>query len=152
VFAGTESILQLWLFILAPLLGAVVAGLAHPMLFGRGSDPVPGSGLDFGRPVPAAVPGYGAPDQYQQQWNQQDPPAQQSQQNEQAWTFEEAAAQGWHWDAQAQQWRHVSEGSPQATAQPAHEQQGWAPEQPHEQWPDPSQGDGRTQIRPPQGH
>jgi aquaporin Z len=35
---------------------------------------VPGSGLHFGArtPVAAAVPGYGAPDAFQQQWNQED--------------------------------------------------------------------------------
>ena len=68
VFAGTDAIIQLWLFILAPLVGAAIAGITYPMLFGHGAEPVPGSGLR--RAAPAAVPGYGAPDQFQQEWNQ----------------------------------------------------------------------------------
>ncbi len=46
LFAGSDAIIQLWLFILAPLLGGALAGLAYPVLFG-GDDPVPGSGLRF---------------------------------------------------------------------------------------------------------
>ena len=68
-FSGGDAIAQIWLFLLAPLAGAAIAGAAYPALFGHGTDPVPGSGLRSGRSV--AVPGYGAPDQYQQQWNQQ---------------------------------------------------------------------------------
>ncbi|MCW2793439.1 MAG: family channel protein [Nocardioides sp.] len=146
LFAGSEAIGQLWVFIVAPLLGGAVAGLTYPLIFGRSTEPIPGSGLRFGRGASAAVPGYGALDQYQQQWNQQDPQAQAgAQQGEQAWTLEQAAAQGWHWDEQAQQWRHVSEGY-----QPGQQgdQQGWAQE-PQQQWPDPSQDDGRTQVRQP---
>ena len=67
LFAGTDAIAQLWLFIVGPLLGGAIAGFTYPLLFGQGSDPVVGSGLRFGRPA-GAVPGYGAPDQYQQQW------------------------------------------------------------------------------------
>ncbi len=69
LFAGTDAIVQLWLFIVAPLLGGALAGLAYPAIFGHASDPVPGSGLNFGAKA-GAVPGYGAPDQFQQQWNQ----------------------------------------------------------------------------------
>jgi aquaporin Z len=75
LFAGSDAVIQLWLFILAPLLGGAAAGLLYPVLFG-GDEPVPGSGLRFSRPAPVGfaggVPGYGAPDQYQQQWNQPD--------------------------------------------------------------------------------
>ena len=38
VFAGTDAIVQLWLFVLAPLLGAAIAGLTYPVLFGHGAD------------------------------------------------------------------------------------------------------------------
>ncbi|HET8960024.1 aquaporin [Nocardioides sp.] len=71
VFAGVDAIAQLWLFVLAPLLGAAIAGFTYAMLFGRGADDVPGSGLRFVRveTAPGAVPGYGAPDQLQEQWN-----------------------------------------------------------------------------------
>jgi MIP family channel proteins len=66
VFAGTDAIVQLWLFVLAPLLGAAVAGLTYPVLFGRGADPVAGSGLSLGGGrKDAYVPGT-----YDAQWNQ----------------------------------------------------------------------------------
>lgn len=77
LFAGGDAVLQLWLFILAPTLGAALAGVSYALLFGEGAGPVPGSGLRFGR-APAAVPGYGAPDQYQQQWHQPGDPAQEA--------------------------------------------------------------------------
>ncbi len=133
LFSGGDAIAQLWLFIVAPLVGGALAGLAYPALFGHGTDPVPGSGLKFGGPK-QAVPGYGTPDQYQQQWNQQVPgypQAQQAQpddQLQQQWNQpqQQAAAptagqpvqqaqpaqpvqqpiiqDGWQWDPQAQQW------------------------------------------------
>jgi aquaporin Z len=67
------------------------------VLFGHGSDPVVGSGLRFGAPA-VAVPGYGAPDQYQQQWNQQDAyqDAPQDAWTAAGWTPEQIAA----WEAQ----------------------------------------------------
>jgi len=120
VFAGTDAVIQLWLFILAPLIGGAVAGASYAALFGMGSEPVPGSGFTFSRPAPAAVPGYGAPDQYQQEWNQENPAvqaqaqvaqeqAQQAQQAEQAqqagaWGTEPIIENGWQWDPQSQQW------------------------------------------------
>ena len=83
VFAGVDAIAQLWLFILAPLLGGAIAGVTYALLFGRGAEDVPGSGFKRVRiqivpvgvapgvasPGVAAVPGYGAPDQLQEQWN-----------------------------------------------------------------------------------
>src|SRR5688572_6584374 len=67
VFAGTDAILQLWLFVVAPLLGAAIAGLTYPVLFGQGATPVAGSGLNFGggRKGDQFVPG-----SYEAQWNQ----------------------------------------------------------------------------------
>ena len=68
LFAGGDAIIQLWLFILAPLVGGAIAGFLYPLLFGHGTDPVPGSGLQLrpalagrgarlrrARPVPAGV-------------------------------------------------------------------------------------------------
>jgi len=71
VYAGTDAITDLWLFIVAPLLGGAIAGLTYPMLFGHGTEPVVGSGLGFGRAAAGAGPGVGGPHQFQQGW---DPP------------------------------------------------------------------------------
>ena len=72
VFAGTDAIVQLWLFVVAPLLGAAIAGLTYPVLFGHGAEPVAGSGLNFGggRKGHQFVPG-----SYEAQWNQGQNPA-----------------------------------------------------------------------------
>lgn len=168
-FSGSDYIIDLWIFILAPLLGAAVAGLAYPALFGHGADPVPGSGLSFssGR---AAAPMYGV-DQYQQQWNQQAPAAggypapggyaapeaQQApqqgypdqgyqdqgyqQQGQYAGAAEQPIIQdGWQWDPQAQQWIPAQQ-------QPEHPQQGQYGQQGQVGWP----GSGEsTQVRPPE--
>ena len=172
LFAGGDAILQLWLFIVAPLVGAAIAGLTYPLLFGHASEPVPGSGLNFSRGGAAAVPGYGAPDQFQQEWNQQDPQD----------PYAAYRAQGWEWDAAAQEWRHESQRpaapAQQAWQQPEQGQQAWQPEQAQQawqpeqqapqpnaqpgaeqqwqqpepqQWPGTDQGESRTQIRPPEG-
>ncbi|WP_235735926.1 MIP family channel protein [Nocardioides alcanivorans] len=47
VFAGTDAIVQLWLFIVAPLLGAAIAGFSYMFIFGRDGMSVPGAGLQF---------------------------------------------------------------------------------------------------------
>jgi aquaporin Z len=75
LFAGSDSIIQLWLFILAPLAGGVLAGLVYPAVFGHGEDPVVGSGRPRRRGPAAATPAY-------------DPYAQ-------PWTPEQLAAAGW---------------------------------------------------------
>ena len=66
VFAGTDSIIQLWLFVVAPLLGAAIAGLTYPVLFGQGAAAVAGSGLNFG----GGRKGQFVPGSYEAQWNQ----------------------------------------------------------------------------------
>src|SRR5262245_6064873 len=73
LFDGTEAIKQLWLFILAPLLGGVAAGVLYPAVYGHGVEPVRGSGLRLAPRQQVGVPGYGAPDALQQQWQQQQP-------------------------------------------------------------------------------
>lgn len=130
LFAGGDAIAQVWLFVVGPLLGGAIAGLTYSQLFGPGSDPVVGSGLRSGRPA-GAVPGYGAPDQYQQQWAATDPtdtaaPVASSW-GEHQWTPEQIAA----WKTQ----------QAQAAQQP-----------PQAGWPAAPDDDGeaeRTQIRPP---
>ncbi|MET1059906.1 MAG: MIP family channel protein, partial [Nocardioides sp.] len=113
LFAGTDAIQQLWLFILAPLLGAAIAGLAYPILFGRVGEAVPGSGISFSRPRTAAqVPGYASPDQYQQQWNQETAPAPAP-----------IVQDGWQWDPAGQQWHPVGSTPEQWQAQQAAEAQ-----------------------------
>ncbi|MQW75950.1 MIP family channel protein [Nocardioides sp. dk4132] len=132
LFAGGDAILQLWLFILAPLLGAVIAGLLYPLAFGRDTDPVPGSGLSFAQ---ARAAGYGGSDSYQQQWNQPEQgatgegaqPGQagavgtsaggqgaQAGQAGQQYSSEPIIQDGWQWDPHAQQWIPAQ----QPTAQP----------------------------------
>jgi MIP family channel proteins len=69
VFAGTDAIVQLWLFVLAPLLGAAIAGLTYPVLFGQGAEPVAGSGLNFG----GGRKDQYVPGNYEAQWNQGQP-------------------------------------------------------------------------------
>jgi aquaporin Z len=133
-----DHILELWLFILAPLVGAVVSGFVYPLVFGRGAEPVPGSGLAFGGAQPAvAVPGLGAPNAFEQQWNQQ---AYAQQAPEQP-----IIQDGWQWDPATQQWIPAQQ-QPPAPQQPS--AQGWAPPA----QPDPGAGDpgGQTQVRPPQ--
>ncbi len=140
VFAGTDAILQLWLFILAPLLGAVIAGLAHPLVFGRDAAPVAGSGLSFSRPpAPVGYAGGWQPQQYQQPgW---DPNASYQQQ--------QAPAQ---WGPPQQQWdpnpqyQYYGQGYPRAAglgpepAGPAPANSPASRQPGQQQWADPGQG------------
>ncbi len=133
--SGGDAIAQLWLFIVAPLIGGAIAGLLYPILFGRAGDPVPGSGFPAGGAT-ATVPGFGAPDAFQQQWAEQ-PGA------HQGYAAPAPAEQpiiqdGWQWDPAAQQWIPAQQPPPaQHAAPPADQPGGWAP---------PS---GETQVRPP---
>jgi aquaporin Z len=175
LFAGTEAIGQVWLFVVGPLVGGAIAGYTYRLLFG-----------DIRRPVatgafapPGSVPGYGALDQYQQQWNepltaaasaqtqsqQWGQTSQSSQWGQPQWTPEQLAA----WEAQQAHAR--SQAQPQPTQPAQQPAQQWTPEQiaawqaqqaqshqgqqPFQQpgqpsaWPD-DEGDAeRTQIRPP---
>jgi aquaporin Z len=151
LFAGTDAIQQLWLFILAPLIGAAVAGILYPLTFGRGADLVPGSGLSFARSRTST------PDQYQQEWNQ--PTSSSSTSSSSSSAYAEAAPivqDGWQWDPVGQQWHPVGSTPEQWRAQQAAEQQeaeqraAAAEQQPEStRWPEAEPGDGGTQIRPP---
>ena len=155
VFAGTDAIVQLWLFVVAPLVGAAIAGLTYPVLFGQGAAPVAGSGLSFGggrrdRLVPGGYeaqwnqgqqggwgqPGspWGAPPQ--QQWGQPDPYGA-PQQAPGQWGQPAPQAP----PAQPGQW-----GQPSQPGQPGQPGQPSAPGH----WGNPEgDDDGRTQVRRP---
>lgn len=93
LFAGGDSILQLWLYILAPLLGAAIAGFVYPLAFGADAPAVPGSGLNFTRPAkPAAANAWEG--NTGQQWATQQTGQQQVQ----------TEYPGWKWDPASQQW------------------------------------------------
>jgi len=111
LFGGTDALAQVWLFLVAPLIGAAIAGLTYALVFGRDTEPVAGSGI-------AAFSGMRQPGAYQGQqvWGQQEgwggaAPGQAgwaAGSQEQVWGAEQqpVAQQypGWQWDAQAQQW------------------------------------------------
>lgn len=124
-FSGGDAILQAWLFVLVPLLGAALAGLLHPALFGRDAEPVAGSGLHLSlgttSPATAGTPAGQATQAYAPAYAQEQPIIQ----------------DGWQWDPQAQQWIPAQQQAPQPPSQ-----QGWA-----QSYDD---GDAGTQIRPPQ--
>ena len=138
LFAGPDAILQLWVFILAPLVGAAVAGIAYPLLFGRSGDPVPGSGWSL--PQRAVVVG---PDQYQQQWNQETTSTTAS------YGIAPIVQDGWQWDPVGQSWHPVGQTPEQWRAQQAAQEQ-VAHEQVAEPAPEPEHPGEQTQIRPPQ--
>lgn len=140
LFAGGDAIVQLWLFILAPLLGGVLGGLAHPALLGREHAAVPGSGLRMPRPRPRAARA------------QQDSHAV----GVTAYAAEPIVQDGWQWDPVGQQWHPVGSTPEQWRAQQAAEAEAAArnatveeTEDATRQWPDSDAGDGGTQIRPP---
>jgi aquaporin Z len=176
VFAGTDAIVQLWLFVLAPFLGAAIAGLTYPVLFGHGAAPVAGSGLNFGggrkdqfvpgnyeaqwnqgQPASWGQPGaaWGAPPQ--QQWGQPDP-YQQPQQPDPAYGAPQQPPGQWGQPApqqpaqpqpaQPQPGQPGQWGAPQQPAQQPGQQSG-QPGQPGH-WGNPDgDDDGRTQVRRP---
>ncbi|MCL2543706.1 MAG: MIP family channel protein [Nocardioidaceae bacterium] len=128
LFSGSAALKDLWLFIVAPLIGAVISGLLYPLIFGKDADPVPGSGLSFGS-------GGSSNPAFTQQWGQQ-PVAQQ----------QPIIQDGWQWDPASQQWIPAQQQpTPQAPQAPqgGMEQQGGG-------WNPPEAGGEHTQVRPPQ--
>jgi MIP family channel proteins len=164
VFAGTDAIIQLWLFVVAPLVGAAIAGLTYPVLFGQGAAPVAGSGLNFGggRKGNQFVPGsyeaqwnqgqqggwgqpgaaWGAPPQQQQPWGQPAP----QQQPDPAYGAPQAAPGQWGQPQQPVQQPVQQPGQPGQWGAPAPTQPPSAPGH----WGNPEgDDDGRTQVRRP---
>ena len=171
VFAGLDAVLQLWLFVLAPLLGAVVAGASYPLLFGHGAEPVAGSGLSLGggrREQAGFVPPAG----HEQQWHPGGPgpwqpaPTQQWGASQPPYAAPPYAAQPPSAQPPSAQPPSAAPpyGQPQQWSQPppAHEEQWGQTQQPARpgpwqqppapgQWarPEDDDEDGRTQIRRP---
>ena len=117
VFAGTDAIVQLWLFVVAPLVGAAIAGLTYPILFGHGAEPVAGSGLNFG----GGRKDQFVPGNYEAQWNQ----------GQQGGWGQPGAA----WGAPPQQqWGQPAPQQPQQQPDPAY----GAPQQQPGQWGQPA--------------
>ncbi len=178
IFAGGDAAMQLWLFILAPLLGGALAGVLHPLLFGADANPVPGSGLNFGsrgKPVETAWSG----DQWQaeqqwyahQQWGQQPgqpipqgqpgQPQQPGQAGQQQWgqpqqPQRQPASPATQPRQEPQQWGQPQQPQPgqpqqwgQQPAAPGQQQpQQWGQPQQPGGWTPPDDEDGRTQVRP----
>jgi aquaporin Z len=133
LFAGTDAIQQLWLFILAPLIGGAVAGLTYPLIFGNGTDPVVGSGWIFQRSARSTVPAYAALDAYQQEWNQEPGTgpgtgsgsgtatgtAGDAGAVDHGWGTEPIIQDGWQWDPVAQEWFPAPQPTPATPAAPA---------------------------------
>jgi len=128
VFAGTDAIVQLWLFVVAPLVGAAIAGLTYPVLFGQGATPVAGSGLNFG----GGRKDQFVPGNYEAQWNQ----------GQQGGWGQPGAA----WGAPPQQqWGQPAPQQPQQQPDPAY----GAPQQAPGQWGRPDPAYGAPQQQPP---
>ena len=111
---------------------------------------MPGSGLVFNRAQEAAaVPGYGAPDQFQQEWNQQ------AATEQAAWEQEPIIQDGWQWDHAAQEWKPLEQWQPapppaQATPPRGHRPAGRAGRTAPAGLVAARAGQGNTQIRPPE--
>lgn len=125
LFAGGDAIVQLWVFILAPLAGGVLAGIAQPALLGREGEPVPGSGLRLPRPRPRSA-----------QTGEVHVGAT-------AYAAEPIVQDGWQWDPVGQQWHPVGSTPEQWRAQQEAEAAAARRAQ-----VDPHDGEDGTQIRP----
>ncbi len=157
LFSGGDPLIQVWVFLIATVLGGALAGFAYRALFGADRDAVPGSGLSFSSKPKQVAGTHAHQGGYQQPWQPgaqtgssaygaSDPsayqqpaassyaaPAQSQPQVEQP-----IIQDGWQWDPQAQQWIPAQQQAPQAPQNP---QQGW-----------PAAGSGeQTQVRPPDG-
>ncbi|WP_181312180.1 aquaporin [Nocardioides campestrisoli] len=160
LFSGTDAMAQLWVFVLAPLLGGALAGLVYPLVFGQGAPAVPGSGLSFSARPKAQAQGYPQPAPGGAWPAQPQQPGQPGQPQPGQW----GAPQPGQWGAPDPQW---GQAAPTQTRQP-YQDPGYAQPQQYQQQQPPAQGgqwgapapqqgwgapasdeeDGRTQIRP----
>jgi MIP family channel proteins len=163
LFTDTDHMVQLWLFIAAPLLGGLVAGITYALMFGQDAPPVPGSGLNFssgpkqGQFTPAGYdqqwnPGQaGGWQQPQQQWAPPPPHAQPGQPAQQ-WGAPPAPPAQQQWGAPGGEQPYAAPQDPaqqQWGAPPAPAAGGQTPGQPGH-WGNPEgDDDGRTQVRRP---
>ncbi|QIX25861.1 MIP family channel protein [Nocardioides sp. JQ2195] len=140
LFAGTDSLMQVWLFIVAPLIGAAIAGLTYALIFGSDGEPVPGSGLNFGGNAQATAFAGGWDPNAQHQGGQfqggYDPQAQQWGQPEQQWGGQAAPAQQ-QWGQQAPEQQQWGQPAQDQWGQPAPEQQWGQPQTDQQQWGQP---------------
>ncbi len=170
LFAGSDAIVQLWLFLVAPMLGGAVAGLVYPAVFGRDTEPVPGSGIRISRPVPAAA----AWDPQGQAWPAQQWPGQPGQGQPGPWTAQPwpdpgpprewgepappdagvpwrpppgtATGPGPSEPGAADAWPAQDQGFPPSPTEPY-----WSQQLPQDWSDQPDEGDGNTHIRPTDG-
>lgn len=157
LFSGSDALKDLWVFIIAPLLGAAAAGVGYPAVFGRTDEPVPGSGWQFVARQRAAAPVWVGPDQFQQQWNQQEGWGQQApvegQPAQQEWGQQEwaqPAAEQYPTEqtqVSGQSWQQPSQPAAEGEL-PVYEQDGWRWDYAKQQWV-PIEDPG--QQPPPQG-
>lgn len=173
LFAGTDSIMQLWLFIVAPLVGAMIAGFTYAFIFGSDGDPVAGSGLNLGSSHPHTTgfaggwdpnaPAPGTYDPNTDQWNhpvQQGAPQQQhwgQPAPEQHWGNPGHAQQQWGQPEQSQQPQQPLQSNQQWTQSGQTPEQQFQAKQPQQTGPGPEPSDapagddtGHTHIRPSQ--
>jgi len=90
LFADNRAVGQLWLFILAPLVGGLIAGVAYPLIFGEDREPVPGSGLSLLARRRSPEPTYPWEEFAAHPDNPGEPPV--------------IIQDGWRWDYATQQW------------------------------------------------
>jgi aquaporin Z len=154
LFAGRDAVLQLWLFLLAPMLGGAIAGLAYPLVFGRDAEPVPGSGVrrvsgrrgpSTGDPRPSAVAEAAA---WPSSWPDPGPPRE--------WGQPAAPSDGPRWRPPAGAVGGRTPPEPEPTPNehgflPPPSEPYWSQQLPQAEDDDPDEGEDRTRIRPSDG-
>ena len=142
LFAGPDAILQLWVFVLAPMLGGAAAGVLYPAVFGRPSEP-PTAAPDDSPAATSSPTGWTAPEWSApgppREWGQPAPPS-----NDPPWrppvgTFGALPP--------ASESPGSADPPPADHGFPSPTEPYWSQQLPQE-WEDPDEGEGRTQLRP----